>query len=204
MKVFGHPMSTCTRKVLATLAEKGHEAELVMVDLMKGEHKQPAHLARHPFGVIPAIDDNGFVLYESRAIIRYLDQTLPGPALTPTDPKDRARMEQWMSVEQSYFQSGAMKIIMQRMFASMAGKQPDEAIVDQGKDEAGKVLDIAAEVLKKGYFAQTGFSLADICWMPYVQYLFTAGAGSLITERPAVASWWERVSSRPSWKKVAG
>jgi len=129
---------------------------------------------------------------------------MAGPSLTPTDAKDRARMEQWMAVEQSYFTPAAMKIIMQRMFSAMMGKQPDEAIVAQGMAETGKVLDVAAETLKQGYFAPTGFSLADICWMPYVEYLFKAGAGSLITERPAVAGWWERVSSRPSWKKVAG
>lgn len=204
MKIYGHPMSTCVRKVLTTLVEKGHEPDLVMVDLMKGEHKQPAYLARHPFGVVPAIDDNGFSLYESRAIIRYIDQTMAGPSLTPTDAKDRARMEQWIAVEQSYFTPAAMKIIMQRMFASFAGKQPDEAIVAQGMAETGKVLDVAAETLKQGYFAPSGFSLADICWMPYVEYLFKAGAGTLITERPAVAGWWERVSSRPSWKKVVG
>jgi glutathione S-transferase len=204
VKVFGHPMSTCYRAVLTTLLEKGHEAEFVMVDLMKGEQKQPAHLARQPFGVVPAIDDNGFILYESRAIIRYLDQTLAGPALTPTDAKERARMEQWIGVEQSYFTPAAMKIIRQRMFASRLGKPTDEAIVTEGIAETAKVLDIAAETLKQGYFVKAGFSLADICWMPYVQYLFTSGAGSLITERPAVAAWWERVSSRPSWKKVAG
>src|SRR3954451_8131968 len=102
MKVYGHPMSTCTRKVLTTLAEKGHEAEFVMVDIMKGEHKLPAHIARQPFGVIPAIDDDGFVLYESRAIMRYLDEKLSGPRLAPPEPKDRAVMEQWISIEQSY------------------------------------------------------------------------------------------------------
>jgi glutathione S-transferase len=204
MKVFGHPASTCTRKVLATLQEKGHDAEFVLVDLMKGEQKQPANLARHPFGVVPTIDDDGFVLYESRAILRYLDQKLPGASLTPTDVRDRARMEQWMAVEQSYFSPAAMKIIMNQLFAPRMGRPVDTAALEQGKTETAKVLDLASEALQGGYFAPSGFSLADICWMPYVTYLFAAGAGSLITDRPAVAAWWERVSSRPSWKKVSG
>jgi glutathione S-transferase len=203
MKVFGHPASTCTRKVLATLQEKGHEAEFVLVDLMKGEQKSPEHLARHPFGVVPVIDDDGFVLYESRAIIRYLDQKLPGASLTPTDAGDRARMEQWMAIEQSYFTPAAMKIIRNQLFAPMMGQPVDTAAVEDGKVGVAKALDVASETLKQGYFAPSGFSLADICWMPYVQYLFAAGAGSLITERPAVAAWWDRVSSRPSWKKVS-
>ena len=54
MKVFGHPMSTCTRKVLTVLAEKGQKFDFVLVDLSKGEHKQAEHLDRQPFGVVPA------------------------------------------------------------------------------------------------------------------------------------------------------
>ncbi|HSN97886.1 MAG TPA: glutathione S-transferase N-terminal domain-containing protein [Candidatus Nanopelagicales bacterium] len=205
MKVYGHPMSTCTRKVLTTLAEKGVEAEFQLVDIMKGEQKVPSFLAMQPFGVIPVIDDGGFVLYESRAICRYLDAKLPGTSLTPSDPKDRAMMEQWLSIEQSYFSPQAMKIVMNMMFAPMMGKEPDMAVVEAARTETGKVLDVAGRTLEKQeYLAPGGFSIADISWMPYVVYLFGAKAGDLITSRPAVAAWWERVSSRPSWKKVAG
>jgi len=72
LKIFGHPMSTCTRKVLTTLAETNTPHEFITVDFATGEHKQPAHLARHPFGVIPTIDDNGFKMSESLAINLYL------------------------------------------------------------------------------------------------------------------------------------
>src|SRR3954467_8994732 len=102
MKLHGHPLSSCTRKALITAAEHGATLELITVDLLVGEHKQPAHLARHPFGVIPVLDDDGFVLFESRAIIRYLDATLPGPALVPHEARARARMDQWLSVDQAY------------------------------------------------------------------------------------------------------
>ena len=70
MRLYGHPLSSCTRKVLVALAEKGEGAELVPIDLFRGEHKAPPHLARHPFGVVPVLDDDGWVLFESRAIIR--------------------------------------------------------------------------------------------------------------------------------------
>src|SRR5690242_10327489 len=103
MRIYGHPMSTCTRKVLTTLAEKKVTAEFTTVDITKGEGKTPENLVRQPFGQVPAMDDNGFVLYESRAIIRYLDETLPGVALSPKDAKGRAKMEQWISVESANF-----------------------------------------------------------------------------------------------------
>jgi glutathione S-transferase len=205
MKVYGHPMSTCTRKVLTVLAEKGHEADFQLVDLMKGEHKKDDHLARQPFGVVPALEDDGFWLYESRAMVRYLDDKLGGTKLTPADPKERALMEQWISVEFSYFTPQAMKIIMEMLFHRMAGQAPDMAKVQAGRTEVGRVLDVAEKTLaKQEYFAGKSFSLADISWMPYVQYLFASEAGDLITSRPGVRAWWERVSTRPSWKKVAG
>lgn len=206
MKLYGHPMSTCTRKVLTTLAEKGQEAQFVLVDLMKGEHKQPAHLARQPFGVIPAFEDEGTMLYESRAIIRYLDRKLPGTPLTPTDVRAYGLMEQYISVEQSYFSPAAMKVIMERFFKPhMGGGAPDEAKVTEGLKGVERVFGIIDPVLgKQQYLAGDSFSLAEVSWMPYMDYFALAGGADLIHQHKNVAAWWSRISSRPSWKKVTG
>lgn len=205
MKVYGHPMSTCTRKVLTTLAEKGQDFEMVMVDIMKGEHKHPDYLARHPFGVIPVLEDDDFSLYESRAIIRYLDAKLGGTKLVPEDLKARAMMEQWISVEQSYMSSKAMVIIMNNMFGPMMGKSPDTAAVNTAKESLSHTFDVADKALaKQDFFGGKTFSLADISWMPYVQYLFGAKEGEMVTGRQNLGAWWKRVSERPSWAKVAG
>ncbi|WNG60956.1 glutathione S-transferase N-terminal domain-containing protein [Archangium violaceum] len=206
MKVYGHPFSTCTRKVLTTLAEKGHEAQFVMVDLTKGEHKAPQYVARHPFGVIPFFEDDGFTMYESRAIIRYLDAKLPGEKLTPSDLPSLGRMEQWLSVEQSYFSPSSMAIIMEVFFKPMmGGGKPDMDKVNKGRDGTAKALDVVDRALmSQAYLAGDRFSLADISWMPYLQYLSATPHGTLITERPHVKSWWQRLSTRPSWKKVNG
>lgn len=205
MKVYGHPMSTCTRKVLATIAEKGHEAELVMVDIMKGEHKVPSYLAKQPFGVIPVLEDDGFSVYESRAIIRYLDERLEGPALTPKDIKDRARMEQYISIEQSYFSPAAMKVIWNLLFKKMMGQEADMAVVEQGRTEVARTFDIIdRELATREFLACDALSLADITWAPYMHYLGASGESALVKERPHVAAWWKRVSGRSSWVKVAG
>src|SRR5262245_25798185 len=147
MKLYGNPMSTCTRKVLTVLAEKGHKAEFVLVDFAKGEQKQPAHLARQPFGVVPAIDDNGFQLFESRAICRYLDETLPGTKLTPADAKGRAIMEQWISIEQSYFTSAAMKVVRQGFFHPLFGQPVDQAVLEEGRAATAKQAAIIDKLL---------------------------------------------------------
>ena len=204
MKLYGHPMSTCTRKVLTTLAEKGHEAEFVLVDIFKGEAKQPAHRAHQPFGKVPVLEDHGFWLYESRSIIRYLDEKLDGPKLVPADVHDGARMDQWMSVEYSYFSGPVLQIMRELLFGHLHGKTPDMDVVKTVRESIGSVLDVTEKALAHHpYFGGKTFSLADISWMPYVQYLFAAEQGDLFTSRPAMNAWWERVSTRPSWKKIA-
>lgn len=205
MKVYGYPMSTCTRRVLTTLAEKGHEAQLVPVDLSKGEQKSPEYMAKHPFGVVPFFEDDGFTMYESRAIMRYLDTKLSGPKLTPSDLPSLGRMEQWISVEHSYFSPSCMAIVMELLFKPMRGGTPDMDKVDKGREGTAKVLDVVDRALMtQAYLAGDTFSLADITWLPALQFLSVTPHGSLITERPHVKAWWQRISTRPSWKKVSG
>ncbi|HEU4412085.1 MAG TPA: glutathione binding-like protein [Polyangiaceae bacterium] len=205
MKLFGHPMSTCTRKVLTLLDEKGAKADMVVVDLMKGEHKQPPHLARQPFGQIPAIEDGDLRLYESRAILRYLDETLPGPTLTPKDAKGRALMEQWISVETSNFTPHAMAILYQLFFGPMRGATPDQAKVAEASEKLSAATEVLDRQLARGpYVLGDAFTLADICYMPYVEYVTQTSAKDAILSHPNVAAWWGRVSERPSWRKATG
>jgi glutathione S-transferase len=203
MKLYGSKYSTCTRKVLATLAEKGAEAEFVPIDLGKGEQKSPEHLARQPFGKVPAIDDDGLQLFESRAIIRYLDEKLPGPKLTPADAQGRARMNQWISIESEYFSPVAMKLVHQLLFNPRFGRPTDQAVVDKARADIVRPLDVLAQRLEaQPFLAGDAFSLADITFMPYFEYLAAAKETLLIGQRKPVAAWWEKIAARPSWKKV--
>ena len=198
--LYGHPGSTCTRKVLTTLAETSTPFELSLVDLAKGEHKQEPHLTRQPFGQIPTIDDGGFKLFESRAICRYLNDKAGSP-LTPKDVMERAVMDQWLSVEQSNFSSAAMKLIFHYIF-----KRPQE---DAVLDSAGKMIDTTLAALstpleRTSYIAGEQFTLADIGYMPYVEYALNTPAKAVFEKYPRVMTWWGRVSARPSWQKVSG
>jgi glutathione S-transferase len=200
MKIFGHPMSTCTRKVLMTLAETNQSHEFVLVDFAKGEHKQPAHLARQPFGQVPALQDGDFELYESRAMCRYLNDKVNGP-LVPRDLRDRARMEQWISVETSNFTAPAMKFIYQHTFKR---EQTAETL-----QTAATQLDAALGIMDKQlaatpFIAGGSFTLADICFMPYIEYAMNTPAKEHFTKHPHVAAWWNKISERPTWRKVAG
>ncbi|NOK22834.1 glutathione S-transferase family protein [Corallococcus carmarthensis] len=201
MKLYGNPMSTCTRKVLTVLAEKGREAEFINIDLQKHEQKTPAHVARQPFGVVPALElDDGFVMYESRAISRFLDRTLPGTSLTPADPKAYARMEQFIGVEQSYFSGPAMKVVMERFFGTN-----NEENIAKGREGVKRPLEVINEALEnRPFLAGNDFTLAEVSWAPYMEYLFAVGEKDLVAPHKNVMAWWDRVSNRPSVKKAFG
>jgi glutathione S-transferase len=200
LKVFGHPASTCTRKVLMTLAEIRTPYELVTVDFTIQEHKKQPHLGRQPFGQIPAIDDDGFALYESRAICRYLSERYSG-SLVPADIKARALMEQWISIETSNFTPSAMKFIYHDVF-----KRPQEpALLEtaaKGVDTALRVMDV--RLGESPFVAGPQLSVGDVCFMPYFEYAMLTPVKGMVAKYPHVSAWWSKVSERPTWQKAIG
>ncbi len=119
----------------------------------------------------------------------------------PSDLKGRARMENWISIETSNFTPHAMKFIYHYTF-----KRPqDDAVLaaaEKSLDSAFAVMD--AQLAKTPYLAGDEFTLADVCFMPYLEY----GMGTPIKEQlakyPHVSAWWNKVSERPTWQKTAG
>ena len=204
MKVYGHPWSINTRKVLMALAEKRHAAELVLIMIPKGEHKRPEHVALHPFGKVPVLQHAGFTLYETQAINRYLERTLSGPTLIPPDAQGAALVDQWIGVADAYFSPTAQPFLVETLFRRYLGGEPNQSAIATGRAGMQAPLDTADRWLAdRPFFAGRDLSLADIHWMPYVEYLTQVGAAELITGRKHLAAWWDRVSNRDSWRKVA-
>ena len=193
-------MSTCTRKVLMTLAETNTPHELVTLDFAKGEHKQPAHLARQPFGQVPALEDGAFAMFESRAMCRYINEKAGG-TLVPKTLEGRAAMEQWISVESASFTPHVMKFVYQHVF----NRPQDEATLaaaTKGLETALTFME--ARLAKSAFLAGDAMSLADITFMPYIEYGMMTPAKEIFSRFPHVTTWWNRVSERPTWRKVAG
>jgi glutathione S-transferase len=200
IKIFGHPMSTCTRKVLMTLAETKTPFELSVVEFATGDHKKPPHLARQPFGQIPAIDDDGFTFFESRAICRYINEKVGG-SLIPSDLKGRALMEEWISVETSNFTPHAMKFIYHGVF----GRPQEPAVLEaatKGLETALGVMETS--LTKNAFLAGPELTLGDVCFMPYVEYGMMTPAKPIFAKFPHVSAWWNKVSERPTWQKAIG
>lgn len=200
IKLYGHPVSTCTRKVLMTLAETNTPFEFISVDLMKGAQKQPPHTSRQPFGHVPALEDDGFAMYESRAMCRYVDRKAGG-RLLPSDPKGLAQTEQWISVETSEFTPNGMKFIFQDIF-----KRPQEpGVIDAaraGLEAASTVVD--KQLSQSPFIAGSAFTLADVCFMPYVDYVLNTSGKEVVAKHPRLMAWWNKVSERPAWRKATG
>jgi glutathione S-transferase len=196
------PGSPFGRTVLAMLEEKGAPYRLSPV--APGTFRSPQHLARHPFGRVPVLEHNGFSLYETQAILRYLDRVLPAPALTPADPRRVARMDQVMNVNDWYLFQGVGNVIgFQRVIGPMLmGLTPDEAVIAAAMPQARAVFAELARLLGgQPYFAGDEISLADLLVAPQIGFFTqTPEWSELGTPHANLVAWLARMEARPSMK----
>ncbi|KIM92927.1 hypothetical protein OIDMADRAFT_36174 [Oidiodendron maius Zn] len=207
LKLIGVPQSTCTTRLLIVFAEKDLEFSLYQPDLANGEQKRKPHTDKHPFGVIPVLEDGDFRIFESRAIARYLAvkyHDRGSPLVPPVgDTKAWALFEQWASVELSHFDPFASVTYVQKFINPKNGTPSDESAVTTAIKILGQKLDVMDGILnKQAYMGGETFSLVDVFYMPTMNGLFLAGEGHLITSRIHLDDWWKRLTARPSWKKV--
>ena len=203
------PGSPFGRAVLATLEEKGVPYRLV--PLAPASTKTPEYLALHPFGRVPAFEHDGFRLYETQAILRYLDRVVPQPSLTPSDVRRAARMDQVMNVNDWYlFQGVGSVIIFHRVIAPrLLGKAPDEEAIKAAMPKAHTVFDELARLLgDQPYFTGDAVSLADLMIAPGVAFFTAIPEWSALGAQHAnLVAWMKRMQERPSmqattWERV--
>jgi len=203
--VYGAGYSTFTRSVLLTLDEKSVPYHLETVDIFTGAHREESYLSRQPFGKIPAFEHDGFSLFETCAITRYIDETFEGPTLQPSDPKERARMTQIMSVnDNSAYVPIIQGIVVPRFIAQVQGDAPDEAAIADSVPAAEKAAQVLDALIGSGGFAVgESFSLADAHLVPIFDYLSQMPeAGKVFGGASNLSRWWESIRTRPSVEKT--
>ncbi|CAF3110096.1 unnamed protein product [Rotaria socialis] len=205
--VYGMAKSVATQRVLATLIEKGLKFQLKIVNLMTGENKNRSYLEKQPFGGVPALEDtDGFIIYESRAICRYLEAKYKdkGTELIPTNSiKAEGIFEQAASTEISNFDPSASDIIGERVYKKFRGGEPDMNKVAELRRDLAENLDVYEKILsKQPYLGGNTFTLADLFHLPVGSMLTNCGEGELFESRPNVKKWWNTISTRPAWKTV--
>jgi len=204
------PGSPFGRSVLATLEEK--RAPYRLAPVAPGTMRSPEYLALHPFGRVPVLQHGDFRLYETQAILRYLDRMLPQPALTPADTGRAARMDQAMNVNDWYLFHGVGNVIIfHRIIApQLMGAAPDEAAIKAAMPKAHTVFDELARLLgEQPYFAGETVSLADLMLAPAVEFFAMIPEWTALGAPHAnLAAWMKRMQARPSmmattWERVS-
>jgi glutathione S-transferase len=175
-----------------------------------GESKTPAYRALQPFGKIPVLFDGEFRLYETHAILRYLDRVLPEPPLVPADPRRAARMDQVISITNAHVRpevSGA--ITFARVVAPKFGIPIDESTIPPAIPAAETCIAAVAELIgAQPYMAGDAVSLADLMIVPHLDYFAQCAEGeAILAPYPALGGWLARMRARPSmaattWDKL--
>lgn len=163
-------------------------------------------MKRHSWGKIPVVTfPDGFTLYESRAICKYLAKKYSFPLLPPdSNLEAMALFDQAESEEMLYFADPAGKIAFEKFAKNFIGLPPDEDVVSGALKSVEMFFDVAERVLQhKDYMAGKDFTLADIYYIPLIQRLFSCGFGDVILSRKAVGAWWNRCTNRPAIKKLS-
>ena len=199
--VYGPAGSTYVWSTRLALAEKGVAHELV--DMPVGAHREEPHLSRHPFGKMPAFEHDGFALYETQAILRYIDEGFPVAPLQPTDLHQFARMSQIMGIVDAYaWPSIAAGIVFNRILAPRLGLPVNEEAVAKAVPRARLCLSEFARLMSDQQFmAGERISLADLMVVPLLYYLARVPEGeAALTEHPSLRAWMRRIEDRQSFQ----
>lgn len=189
------------RAALIALEEKGIPYRVL--PLAPGASKQPPFLSLQPFGRVPVLEHAGFVLYETQAILRYVDRSFPGPDLSPSSAHALARMDQLLNICDWYLMQGVNNVIgFHRIVAPrFLGRAPDEAAIAAAMPRARLVLRELERFLgDEDFLTGSRFSLADILCGAHIDFLArTPEWQTLAREFAGLAVWLDRLRARDSF-----
>ena len=196
LRVWGRTNSSNVMKVLWLLDELGLACERIDAGLAHGRNDTPEFLAMSPFGLVPALEDGGFALFESNAILRHICRVhAPGTKLHPGEPRALAAMDAWMDVQQTQFSAQSELF---RILVRTAPALRDPAAITSGAKAAARAWAVVdARLAKRSFLCGEELTLADIAFGPTVHRWFT-----LPIERPEAAhlrAWYERLMQRPAY-----
>jgi glutathione S-transferase len=199
--VYGPALSTYVWSVRLALAEKGVAHELVEVPF--GAHREEPHLSRHPFAKVPAFEHDGFQLYETQAILRYIDEGFPVAPLQPTDLHQFSRMNQIMGIVDAYgWPSIAAGILVNRVLKPRMGLPADEAAIEAALPRARLCISEISRLMgDQPYLVGDRITLADLMVIPLFYFLGKLPEGEApLSEHANIRPWMRRMEERQSFK----
>lgn len=204
MRLYYHPLSSNSRRVTMTAVLLGANLELVVVDLSKGQHRTSEYLQLNPNGKVPLLDDHGFRLWESHAIMQYLSDQTPGQVLYPTAIRPRADVNRWLFWSAYHFTPAVGIISRERVSKRLVGGlgAEDPAEVARGEAQlrsAASVLD--AHLADKQWIAQDALTLADLAIAAPLMHLATARLP--LNDFTHLQAWFDRVRALDAWQQTS-
>lgn len=205
VKLYGAAWSVYVRIARLALEEKQIKYSLVEVDVFAETGVPQEHLKRHPFGRIPAFEHNGFHLYETNAIVRYIDDAFPGCKLQPTDPKARAKVNQIVGILDAYaYQTLVWDIYVERVVAAHDGRLANEQKVAAALPRATVCLSELNRLMDdQGFLTGGSVTFADLYAAPiFACFMQAPEAVSLMEGCEKLIYWWQRFAIRDSMSQT--
>ena len=199
MKLYNNPRGSNPKRVRMYLAEKGLEIDFEPIDFVKLEHRTPEFRKKNPMATLPILElDDGTIIAESMAIIRYIDELHPEPNLLGETPVERAQIEMWnrrLEMDVTIYIPTILKHTTE-FFAPTLTQVP--AMGDAARTDLMKKYDwINEELGTRDYMAGDRFTVADIS--AYARLGMRKGADADWREdHTNIQAWWDRMAARPS------
>ncbi len=198
LRIWGHRQAPNVRKVIWAAAELGMAFDVIETGGPFGGTDTPDYRAMNPNGRIPTIDDDGFVLWESHAILRYLANKSGADTLYPHEPRARARVDQWLDWQGAHQAQAVRDLVKMTIKAKSA---PDPSRLTAAEAEADLLFGILDCALADGGFvAGVSFTIADI--PVAVGYRRWATLPIMRKAFPTLEAWFDRVSARPAFAAI--
>jgi len=200
--LFGFPRSVYVQMAGITLTHK--EVPYAFHDL-ETEMNTSTHLALHPFERVPILQHGDFIVYETAAIVGYIDDVFDGPKLTPANPQQRARMNQWISAINGYYYPYlAYHVSHERNVFPQLGIESDEKVVAHAMPVVKVCLEVLDRELSRSgeFLLGPQLSLADFFTLPIIHaFGFAPEAQALYPKFPAIGGWRQRMEELPTMKR---
>lgn len=202
MKLYAIPPSPNSFKVIALAHHLGLLLEVVPVDVAGGQNQSTDYLKINPNGLMPALEDGSFHLWESNAIMLYLAEKKPESGLIPADPQARAQVFQWMTWHNgTWSQAMAPFLIENIVKPAFRGQPPDAEVLAKAQEpfhKAAKVLEGA--LAGKKFLVGEQLTLADFAVAPNLFY--TAAAGYPLADYPNIQAYGARITGDVAFQKA--
>lgn len=198
--IYGIPQSTYVRSVRMACIEKG-----VPYTLEPAMPSSDTIRKLHPFSRIPVMQHGDFTLYETSAILRYIDEAFDGPPLSPKEPRRRALMEQWISTINCYFDGPMIRrLVLQYVFPSGPDGKPDRAVIDKAASEVRRQIQLIDEAVADGPFLLGAeLTLPDLLLAPMMFYLSqTPEGGAMLKELRNIPRSGAAIGARKSYQET--